>query len=143
MVVTAHFDPTGKAREQNRLLELVPEPIGPAHEAASHVALIRAGISEKRSLSSKRPTVRPLCRDVPEAVREPDRAATASPAVRSWRSMRKRRNVGRSQGHSRRFGDVRDTSSSPNSRCSSIVSACPKSCADGRHRRLGMKEAAN
>ena len=47
MVVTAHFDPTGTAREQNRLLELVPEPIGPAHEAASHVALIRDGISEE------------------------------------------------------------------------------------------------
>jgi hypothetical protein len=46
MAVTAQFDPTGKAREQNRLLELVPEPTGPAHGAASHAALIRAGISE-------------------------------------------------------------------------------------------------
>jgi hypothetical protein len=46
MAVTAQFDPTGKAREQRRLLELVPESTGPAHEAASHAALIRAGISE-------------------------------------------------------------------------------------------------
>jgi hypothetical protein len=47
MALTAQFDPTGKAREQNRLLELVPEPTGPVHEAASRAALIRAGISEE------------------------------------------------------------------------------------------------
>jgi hypothetical protein len=47
MTVAAQFDPTGRAREQMRLLEMVPEPTGPAHEAASHAALIRAGISEE------------------------------------------------------------------------------------------------
>jgi hypothetical protein len=47
MAIVAQFDPTGRAREQNRLLEMVPEPNGPAHEAASHAALIRAGISEE------------------------------------------------------------------------------------------------
>ena len=47
MALTSQFDPTGKAREQNRLLELVPEPTGPVHEAASRAALIRAGISEE------------------------------------------------------------------------------------------------
>ena len=47
MAVTAQFDPTGKAREQSRLLELLPEPTGPVHQAASHAALIRAGISEE------------------------------------------------------------------------------------------------
>jgi hypothetical protein len=47
MTVTAQFDRTGKAREQRRLLELVPEPTGPVYEAASHGALIRAGISEE------------------------------------------------------------------------------------------------
>jgi hypothetical protein len=47
MAITAQFDPTGRAREQSRLLEMVPEPIGPAHEAASRAALIRAGISDE------------------------------------------------------------------------------------------------
>ena len=47
MAVTAQFDPAGKAREQGRLLELLPEPTGPVHEAASHAALVRAGISEE------------------------------------------------------------------------------------------------
>ena len=47
MAITAQFDPTGNARKQSRLLELVPEPTGPVYEAASHAALIRAGISEE------------------------------------------------------------------------------------------------
>ncbi len=47
MAVTAQFDRTGRAHEQNRMLEMVPDPAGPAHEAASHAALIRAGISEE------------------------------------------------------------------------------------------------
>ena len=47
MEATAQFDRTGRAREQNRLLEMVPDPTGPAHEAASHAALIRAGISDE------------------------------------------------------------------------------------------------
>ena len=47
MAITAQFDPTGRAREQSRLLEMVPEPTGPAHEAASRAALIRAGISDE------------------------------------------------------------------------------------------------
>ncbi|WGR98287.1 hypothetical protein MTX26_29160 [Bradyrhizobium sp. ISRA443] len=47
MEAATQFDRTGRAREQNRLLEMVPDPTGPAHEAASHAALIRAGISEE------------------------------------------------------------------------------------------------
>lgn len=47
MVIEAHFDPIGKARERGRLLDLIPEPVGPVYDAASHVALVRAGVSEE------------------------------------------------------------------------------------------------
>jgi hypothetical protein len=46
-MVDAKFDPIGKARAQRRLLEQIPEPVGPAYDDAARAALIRAGVSEE------------------------------------------------------------------------------------------------
>lgn len=43
----AKFDPIGRARAQRRLLDLIPEPVGPAYDDAARAALVRAGVSEE------------------------------------------------------------------------------------------------
>jgi hypothetical protein len=43
----AVYDPIGKAREQRRILDLIPPP-GEAFHAAARSAMIQAGLSEQQ-----------------------------------------------------------------------------------------------